>query len=155
MRCERVRRIIDHFFAHVNRLRLTRTRYIWARKSANVGIASDSFLRITSVCPRRVFELAANAPKLPPHRSYSPIGNRAHLTDLELYMSTSQKVVIVTGASQGIGAETVKAFRKLDYRVVATSRSIKPSDDANILTVAGDIADPETARRVVREAVAR
>jgi NAD(P)-dependent dehydrogenase (short-subunit alcohol dehydrogenase family) len=70
-------------------------------------------------------------------------------------MSTSQKVVIVTGASQGIGAETVKAFRKLDYRVVATSRSIKPSDDANILTVAGDIADPETARRVVREAVAR
>jgi NAD(P)-dependent dehydrogenase (short-subunit alcohol dehydrogenase family) len=68
-------------------------------------------------------------------------------------MSTSQKVVIVTGASQGIGAETVKAFRKLDYRVVATARSIKPSDDANIRTVAGDIADPETARRVVNEAV--
>jgi NAD(P)-dependent dehydrogenase (short-subunit alcohol dehydrogenase family) len=68
-------------------------------------------------------------------------------------MSTSQKVVIVTGASQGIGAETVKAFRKLDYRVVATARSIKPSDDANIRTVAGDIADPETARRVINEAV--
>jgi NAD(P)-dependent dehydrogenase (short-subunit alcohol dehydrogenase family) len=70
-------------------------------------------------------------------------------------MSTSQKVVIVTGASQGIGAETVKAFRKLDYRVVATSRNIKQSDDENVLAVAGDIADPETARRVVREAVAR
>jgi NAD(P)-dependent dehydrogenase (short-subunit alcohol dehydrogenase family) len=57
-------------------------------------------------------------------------------------MSTSQKVVVVTGASQGIGAEVVKAFRKLDYRIVATARSIKPSDDANILTVAGDIGDP-------------
>jgi NAD(P)-dependent dehydrogenase (short-subunit alcohol dehydrogenase family) len=33
-------------------------------------------------------------------------------------MSSSQKVVVVTGASQGIGAEVVKAFRKLDYRIV-------------------------------------
>jgi len=68
-------------------------------------------------------------------------------------MSTSQRVIVVTGASQGIGAEVVKAFRKLDYRVVATARSIKPSEDPNILTVAGDIADPETARRVISEAV--
>jgi len=70
-------------------------------------------------------------------------------------MSTSQKVVVVTGASQGIGAEVVKAFRKLDYRIVATARSIKPSDDANILTVSGDIGDPETAQRVISEGVAR
>src|SRR5471032_103968 len=68
-------------------------------------------------------------------------------------MSTSQKVVVVTGASQGIGAEVVKAFRKLDYRVVATARSIKPSEDPNIVTVAGDIADPDTAPRVISEAV--
>ena len=70
-------------------------------------------------------------------------------------MSASQKVVIVTGASQGMGAEIVKAFRKLDYRVVATSRTIKPSDDPSILTVAGDIGDPATARRVIDEAVTR
>ncbi|MFM0092989.1 SDR family NAD(P)-dependent oxidoreductase [Paraburkholderia sediminicola] len=70
-------------------------------------------------------------------------------------MSTSQKVVVVTGASQGIGAEVVKAFRKLDYRVVATARSIKPSDDANILTVTGDIGDPATAQRVISEGVAK
>jgi NAD(P)-dependent dehydrogenase (short-subunit alcohol dehydrogenase family) len=70
-------------------------------------------------------------------------------------MSPPQKVVVVTGASQGIGAEVVKAFRKLDYRIVATARSIKPSDDANILTVAGDIGDPATARRVISEALAR
>src|ERR1700742_3994813 len=70
-------------------------------------------------------------------------------------MSTSQKVVVVTGASQGIGAEVVKAFRNLDYRIVATSRSIKLSDDENILSVAGDIGDPTTAQRVISEGVAR
>ncbi|MDR5760691.1 SDR family oxidoreductase [Caballeronia sp. LZ035] len=70
-------------------------------------------------------------------------------------MNTSHKVIVVTGASQGIGAEVVKAFRQLDYRIVATSRSIKPSDDENILSVAGDIGDPETARRVIAEGIAR
>jgi NAD(P)-dependent dehydrogenase (short-subunit alcohol dehydrogenase family) len=69
-------------------------------------------------------------------------------------MSTSQKVVIVTGASQGIGAEIVKAFRNLDYRVVATSRTIKPSDDPNILAIAGDIGEPATAQHIVAETVA-
>jgi NAD(P)-dependent dehydrogenase (short-subunit alcohol dehydrogenase family) len=70
-------------------------------------------------------------------------------------MSSSQRVVVVTGASQGIGAAVVKAFRARDYRVVATSRSILPSDDENILTVAGDIGDPATAQRVISEGVAR
>ncbi|MDN7182624.1 SDR family oxidoreductase [Caballeronia sp. SEWSISQ10-4 2] len=70
-------------------------------------------------------------------------------------MSTSQKVVVVTGASQGIGAEVVKAFRERGYRIVATARTIKPSDDPDILTVVGDIADPATARRVISEGVAR
>src|ERR1700761_1235447 len=70
-------------------------------------------------------------------------------------MSTTQKVVVVTGASQGIGAAVVKAFRKLDYRIVATSRSITPSDDENILSIAGDIGDPTTAQRIISEGVAR
>lgn len=70
-------------------------------------------------------------------------------------MSTSRKVVVVTGASRGTGAAIVRAFRELDCAVVATSRSIGPSDDANLLTVAGDIGDPATARRVIAEGVAR
>lgn len=70
-------------------------------------------------------------------------------------MSTSQKVAIVTGASQGLGAAIVQAYRKLGYRVVATSRNIKPSDDPDVVTVAGDIGDRATAERVVAEAVAR
>jgi NAD(P)-dependent dehydrogenase (short-subunit alcohol dehydrogenase family) len=70
-------------------------------------------------------------------------------------MSNEQKVAIVTGASQGIGAELVKAYRDRDYRVVATSRSIKQGADPDILAVAGDIGDPATADRIVAEALAR
>lgn len=66
---------------------------------------------------------------------------------------SSQKVVIVTGASQGIGAELVKAYRERGYRVVATARNIKPTDDPDIATVPGDIGDPDTARRVVATAL--
>ncbi|MDH6515166.1 NAD(P)-dependent dehydrogenase (short-subunit alcohol dehydrogenase family) [Streptomyces sp. SAI-208] len=71
-------------------------------------------------------------------------------------MSTqNQKVAIVTGASQGIGAALVEGYRKLGYAVVATSRTVAPVDDADVLTVQGDIADPETAERVVAAAVER
>ncbi len=65
------------------------------------------------------------------------------------------KVAIITGASQGIGAGLTTAYRKLGYAVVATARSIEPSKDAGTVTVAGDIADPDTAQQVVEEAVAR
>jgi NAD(P)-dependent dehydrogenase (short-subunit alcohol dehydrogenase family) len=70
-------------------------------------------------------------------------------------MGTEQKVAVITGASQGIGAALVKAYRDRNYRVVATARSIKPSNDDDVLTVAGDIADPKTAERVISEAMAR
>lgn len=71
-------------------------------------------------------------------------------------MSTQiQKVAIVTGASQGMGAALVKALRERNYGVVATSRSIQPSNDPGIVTVAGDIGSRETARRVVAEGLAR
>jgi len=70
-------------------------------------------------------------------------------------MSQLQKVAIVTGASQGIGAALVKALRERNYAVVATSRTIKPSDDPGVLAIAGDIGAPETGRRVVAEAIKR
>ena len=61
----------------------------------------------------------------------------------------------MTGGSQGIGAALVQAYRGLGYRVVATSRSIAPSDDADLLTIAGDIGDPATGPRVIAEALTR
>ncbi|GAA4605355.1 SDR family oxidoreductase [Actinoallomurus liliacearum] len=66
-----------------------------------------------------------------------------------------QKVAVITGASQGIGAGLVEAYRKLGYAVVATSRTIAPSGDADVVTVQGDIADPATAERVIAAAVER
>lgn len=70
-------------------------------------------------------------------------------------MNTQQKVAIITGASQGIGAGLVKAFRDRNYRVVANSRSIKPSSDPDVITVPGDIADRAVAERIVQEALSR
>ncbi|MET8515922.1 SDR family oxidoreductase [Streptomyces sp. NPDC005077] len=71
-------------------------------------------------------------------------------------MSTQgQKVAVITGASQGIGAGLVEAYRKLGYGVVATSRTIAESQDADVVTVQGDIADPATAERVIAAAVER
>jgi NAD(P)-dependent dehydrogenase (short-subunit alcohol dehydrogenase family) len=74
---------------------------------------------------------------------------------IEAIMSNERKVAIITGASQGIGAGLVKAYRDRNYRVVATSRSIKQGGDADVIAVAGDIGDPATAERVVKEAVSR
>src|SRR3978361_944511 len=68
-------------------------------------------------------------------------------------MGAEQKVVVITGASQGIGAALVKGYRDRSYRVVANSRSIKPSSDPDILAVPGDIANPKTAQHVVSQAL--
>ncbi|MGY4425652.1 NAD(P)-dependent dehydrogenase (short-subunit alcohol dehydrogenase family) [Bradyrhizobium sp. JR6.1] len=70
-------------------------------------------------------------------------------------MSTERKVAIVTGASQGIGAGIVQAFRDRNCRVVATSRSIKPATDADIVTVAGDVGAADTAEDVFKAALER
>ena len=69
--------------------------------------------------------------------------------------SPGTKVVVITGASQGIGAGLVDAFRRLGHRVVATSRTIPPSDDPDLLTVRGDIADPATGERLAAAATER
>jgi NAD(P)-dependent dehydrogenase (short-subunit alcohol dehydrogenase family) len=63
-----------------------------------------------------------------------------------------QKVAIVTGASQGIGAGIADAFARAGYAVVATSRSIRPTGEPGFLAVPGDIADAATAERVVEQA---
>ncbi len=66
-------------------------------------------------------------------------------------MNEVQKVAIVTGASQGIGAGIVAAYRKQGWAVIANSRSMPPSDDPAVVTVSGDVADPATAERIVHD----
>jgi NAD(P)-dependent dehydrogenase (short-subunit alcohol dehydrogenase family) len=70
-------------------------------------------------------------------------------------MSNAKKVAVITGASQGIGAALVEAYRGCDYAVIATARSIKPTGDDQILAVPGDIIDRRTAQRIVSEGLAR
>lgn len=70
-------------------------------------------------------------------------------------MSHPQKVAIVTGASQGLGAGIVQGYRDKGYAVVANSRSIQPSTDDGVVTLAGDVGDPEVARRLVDTAIER
>ena len=70
-------------------------------------------------------------------------------------MASESKVAVVTGASQGMGAALVEAFRARGFRVVATARSIKTTNDPDILAVPGDIADRKTAERAISASVER
>jgi NAD(P)-dependent dehydrogenase (short-subunit alcohol dehydrogenase family) len=70
--------------------------------------------------------------------------------------SPPPRVAVVTGASQGIGAAIVAAFRSRGYAVVGTSRSIAPAaGDPLLWTIQGDVAAPGTAEAVVEAAVER
>ena len=68
---------------------------------------------------------------------------------------TEQKVAIITGGSQGIGAGLVDAYRQRGWAVVANSLSIKPSKDPDILTVQGDVSEQATADRIMSQALDR
>jgi NAD(P)-dependent dehydrogenase (short-subunit alcohol dehydrogenase family) len=70
----------------------------------------------------------------------------------------SAKTVIVTGASQGIGAAIAHAFLDRGYNVVASSRSMTKSGFApssNLALVDGDIGDSSTAERVAQAALSK
>jgi NAD(P)-dependent dehydrogenase (short-subunit alcohol dehydrogenase family) len=67
----------------------------------------------------------------------------------------TSKVAIITGGSQGIGAGLVAGYRARGWAVVANARTISPSDDPDVLTVAGDITEPATADRIIDAALGR
>jgi NAD(P)-dependent dehydrogenase (short-subunit alcohol dehydrogenase family) len=70
----------------------------------------------------------------------------------------SKETVIVTGASQGIGAAVVQAFLDRGYNVVATSRRVSSAGFApspNLALVDGDIGQAATAENVAQTAIAK
>ena len=70
----------------------------------------------------------------------------------------SKKTLIVTGASQGIGAAVVQAFLDRGYNVVATSRDVSKAGFApspNLALVDGDIGQAATAEKVARTAISK
>ena len=74
-------------------------------------------------------------------------------------MGTQRKTVIVTGASQGIGAAVANLFLDRGYNVVANSRRITQKNELqrsdNVALVDGDVAQPATAAKLVETAVKR
>jgi len=70
----------------------------------------------------------------------------------------SKKTVIVTGASQGIGAAVVQAFLGRGYNVVATSRSVSKAaftPSPHLALVDGDIGQAATAEKVAQTAIGK
>jgi len=74
-------------------------------------------------------------------------------------MASNRKTVIVTGASQGIGAGVVKAFLARGYDVVGTARSATKSKELSasehLALIDGDIGQFETAQKVAELAIKR
>ena len=74
-------------------------------------------------------------------------------------MNTRQKTIVVTGASQGIGAAVANLFLERGYNVVANSRNISRGtelqDSENLALVDGDIALATTAEKIAATAVQR
>ena len=74
-------------------------------------------------------------------------------------MNQNQKVAIVTGASQGIGAGIVKTFAERGFNVVANSRKVTQSTEvaasSQVALVDGHIGEPATAAKIVETALTR
>jgi len=70
-------------------------------------------------------------------------------------MTVEPKAAIVTGGSQGIGAALVEALLKEGYRVATCARNIEAQDQSNFLAIAGDIAEPDFAAKLVGTTIAR
>ena len=98
--------------------------------------------------PGRLDDRADHAADRTPERPGAdyPMTEKADMT---------QKVAIITGGSQGIGAGLVAGYRGQGWAVVATARVITPSEDPEVLTVDGDISEPATAERIIGAALER
>lgn len=74
-------------------------------------------------------------------------------------MTNQRKTVIVTGASQGIGAGVANLFLERGYNVVANSRNIGKKNELrrsdNLALVDGDIALLTTVEKIVKVAIER
>ncbi len=71
-------------------------------------------------------------------------------------MQAKRKTMVVTGASQGIGAGVTNAFIGRGYNVVANSLSITASTFAatdRLAVIRGDIGDPATAHEIASTAI--
>ena len=84
-----------------------------------------------------------------------PVAPAAATGDDHPMTRNDRRVAVITGGSQGIGADLVAGYRGRGWAVVASARTIKPSEDPDVLTVEGDVAKPATADRIIEGALER
>ena len=65
----------------------------------------------------------------------------------------SNRVVIITGASSGIGLAACKLFLEKGDKVYGISR--RPCPDGSVVSLPADVTDEEAVRRVIAEVVSR
>lgn len=72
-------------------------------------------------------------------------------------MQRSQKVVLITGASGGLGASVVRAFLASGAKIVGVSRSIKQSefDHPSFVAMPADVSSAEKAHALASDVVSR
>lgn len=61
----------------------------------------------------------------------------------------TSKVVVITGASRGIGKAIAEVLRSQNYNLVLVSRHISESNTANSLSLQGDITSPPDCQKVI------
>jgi NAD(P)-dependent dehydrogenase (short-subunit alcohol dehydrogenase family) len=78
---------------------------------------------------------------------------------MEVDMGSRQKTIIVTGASQGIGAGIVQAFLNRGYNVVANSRDLTNSgtfaESNKLALVDGNIGESTVAAKIIETAMSK
>jgi NAD(P)-dependent dehydrogenase (short-subunit alcohol dehydrogenase family) len=78
-------------------------------------------------------------------------------------MTSDQRVVLITGASRGLGLETARLFARRGANLILTARGAEALEGATaelrgltgVLGVPGDVADPAHAAELVRRGLAR
>ena len=90
---------------------------------------------------------------LPWHLLGTTVESRNSSFIKSLVISSVRKVAVISGESKRICAGLVRGFPKHGYRLVTNSRSIKLDASADVITIAGEIADPAVAERMIGGAV--
>lgn len=106
---------------------------------------------------KQPFELVDNIPE-----TVIPCGS-SHIEECSVnLMSLADRVVVVTGAGQGIGRAIAKGAVELGARVAAvdlnatTLASLSHElPESQLLTLAGSVADPQFAQRAIQQTVER
>lgn len=70
-------------------------------------------------------------------------------------MNIKDKVILITGGSQGIGLETAKILAEKGARVIITARSSqrlqKVAEEHGLTAIAGDVAQPDDVRQIYQK----